>query len=192
MVTVDMYIAYICLMTGTHRRRILPRDLFVSILLSLRGSSMRTWKLLGGIAVIVLLLFTVACAQTPAAAKPVVTVYKSPTCGCCTSWVDYLDDNGFAVMTEDVTYEELHELRATHGVPQELASCHTALVDGYVIEGHVPADLIETMLQEQLDVAGLAVPGMPAGAPGMDGANPQPYDIFVFAEDGTASVYAQR
>ena len=153
---------------------------------------MRTWKLLGGIAVIVLLVFTVACAQTPASAKPVVTVYKSPTCGCCTGWVDHMYDNGFAVVTQNVTYEELHDMRTTYGVPQELASCHTALVEDYVIEGHVPADLIATILQDKADVAGLAVPGMPAGAPGMDGANPQPFDVFAFSNDGTASVYAQR
>lgn len=153
---------------------------------------MRTRILFGGIAVIALLVVTAACSQTPASAKPVVTVYKSPTCGCCTGWVDHLYDSGFAVITKNVTYEQLNNMKATYGVPQELASCHTALVEEYVIEGHVPADLIATMLQEKADVAGLAVPGMPAGAPGMDGANPQPYDVFAFADDGTASVYARR
>lgn len=152
---------------------------------------MRRRNLIGVIGAIVLLAFTVACAQTPAAAKPIVTVYKSPTCGCCTGWIDHLYDSGFAVVTQNVTYEELNAMKATYGVPQDLASCHTALVEDYVIEGHVPADLIATMLQEKMDVAGLAVPGMPAGAPGMDGT-PQPYDVFAFSYDGTATVYAQR
>ncbi|MFQ5889512.1 MAG: DUF411 domain-containing protein [Gemmatimonadota bacterium] len=119
-----------------------------------------------------------------------VTVYKSPTCGCCSKWVDHLRKSGFEVVALDVT--DLVSVKARHGVPPELSSCHTATVEGYVIEGHVPADLIARLLEERPEVAGLAVPGMPMGSPGMEGARKDPYDILAFDREGNARVYASR
>src|SRR5581483_11767934 len=94
----------------------------------------------------------------------VVTVYKDPSCGCCTKWVKHLSANGFVVSPRDVA--NMDEIKRTMNVPKDLQSCHTAVVDRYVIEGHVPADVIKKMLKEKPDVLGLAVPGMPTGSPG--------------------------
>ena len=125
------------------------------------------------------------------AAAPVpITVYKSPSCGCCKKWVEHLGSNGFAVTAKDM--DDLDEVKATFGVPAELQSCHTATVGKYVIEGHVPADLIQKMLKENPAITGLAVPGMPAGSPGMEGGSAEPYDVVAFDQKGKRSVYAKR
>ncbi|HEX7120078.1 MAG TPA: DUF411 domain-containing protein [Longimicrobiales bacterium] len=123
-------------------------------------------------------------------AAPTITVYKSPTCGCCTKWVEHLREHGFEVVTHDT--RNVSEVKATSGVPGELASCHTAIVDGYVVEGHVPADLILRMLKERPEIAGLAVPGMPMGSPGMEGPYAEEYDVVAFRRDGSTEVYASR
>jgi hypothetical protein len=127
-----------------------------------------------------------------AAAKPTVTVYKSPTCGCCKLWVTHLKDNGFPVKAEDL--ENLAPIKKQHGVPEALASCHTALVEGYVVEGHVPADLIDRLLRERPQVAGIAVPGMPIGSPGMEvPARPaERYQVLTFDRAGRTSIFATR
>lgn len=104
----------------------------------------------------------------------------------------HLLSNGFEVETIDLDYGELDALKAQHGVPLELYSCHTALVDGYVIEGHVPADVIDTLLSERPDIVGLGVPGMPAGSPGMEGGDQVPFDVVAFTQDGETWVYASR
>jgi hypothetical protein len=109
--------------------------------------------------------------STPADATEVL-VYKSPTCSCCNKWIAYLEDNGFRVKTENVA--DPSQIKAYHGVTPRLASCHTALVEGYVVEGHVPAGDIRRLLAERPKVKGLAVPGMPAGAPGMEGPRKSP------------------
>lgn len=123
-------------------------------------------------------------------ASPSITVYKSPTCGCCAKWVDHLEANGFDV--ESIDTRETALMKARYGVPHDLTSCHTAVVEGYVVEGHVPAEEILKMLEEDPDIAGLAVPGMPMGSPGMEGARVDAYDILAFQKDGTRSVYASR
>jgi len=127
-----------------------------------------------------------------AASRPLVTVYKSPTCGCCTLWVAHLKDAGFPVKAEDVA--DVAPIKDKHGVPKGLASCHTALVDGYVIEGHVPADLIDRLLADRPRVVGLAVPGMPLGSPGMEapGRAPERYQILTFDHSGRTGVFATR
>ncbi|MEE8134778.1 MAG: DUF411 domain-containing protein [Gemmatimonadales bacterium] len=102
----------------------------------------------------------------------------------------HLQANGFAVTVVDT--DNFGPVKAEHGVARELQGCHTALVDGYVVEGHVPADLIYKMLEERPAITGLAVPGMPAGPPGMEGPNPQPYNVIAFAKNGKVSVYARR
>ena len=130
--------------------------------------------------------------RASAAAKPIVNVYKSPTCGCCKLWVTHLKDNGFPTTAEDVA--DLGSVKKKHGVPEALQSCHTALVDGYVVEGHVPADLIDRLLADRPQVMGIAVPGMPIGSPGMEvpGRAADRYQILTFDRTGRTTVFATR
>jgi len=100
-----------------------------------------------------------------AIAGPLITVYKTPSCGCCVKWVEYLQKEGFQVKA--VNRDDLAPIKQRAGVPPAMSACHTALVDGYVIEGHVPAQAIRKLLQERPDTRGLAVPGMPVNSPGM-------------------------
>lgn len=125
-------------------------------------------------------------------ADAVVTVYRSPTCGCCKAWEDHLREAGFTV--ESIETPAMDIVKAENGVPRPLQACHTALVDGYVVEGHVPADEIARMLRDRPDVRGLAVPGMPVGSPGMEipGRPAQFYEVFAFSGDGSAEVWATR
>ena len=144
-----------------------------------------------GIVLAVLMLVSVA-AWAQRDQKPTIDVYKTSTCGCCHIWVEHLRSSGFTVRTTDV--EDLSAIKARHGVPSKLQSCHTGVVDGYVVEGHVPAADIQKMLKERPKVAGLAVPGMPIGSPGMEvkGVTPQPFDVMAFEKSGTSSVYASH
>ena len=107
-------------------------------------------------------------------------------------WVGHLQANGFEVQTRDLSESGLREINAKYGITNSLVSCHTAVVNGYVIEGHVPADLIKRLLKERPAVTGLAVPGMPDAAPGMEGPNPLPYDVLAFDRKGHVRVYARR
>jgi hypothetical protein len=118
-----------------------------------------------------------------------ITIYKSRTCGCCAEWVDYLQANGFATTVQDE--EEMDRLKDELGVPQALRSCHTAVTDQYLIEGHVPAPDIHRILAERPKIAGLAAPGMPAQSPGMaePGAEPRGYDVLAFQRDGTTRIF---
>lgn len=119
-----------------------------------------------------------------------IIVYKSATCGCCKEWVKHLQANGFSVKAQDVN--DLKSYKTANGVPAKLASCHTATVDGYVIEGHVPANDIKRLLRERPAVSGLAVPGMPVGSPGMEqGAHKDRYEVLTFDKQGKTGVYAQ-
>jgi hypothetical protein len=124
------------------------------------------------------------------AAAPRVLVHKTPTCGCCADWVKHLRTNGFEVAVHDIPSTAAEQQRL--GVPANLQSCHTAEVDGYVIEGHVPADLVRRLLSERPQIAGLAVPGMPAGSPGMEMGYKEPYEVIAFEKSGRTSVYARR
>jgi hypothetical protein len=135
-----------------------------------------------GIAVAATLVVTRA-----ATAATLIEVHKSPTCGCCGKWVEHLRSNGFAVTVNET--DKLDALRAKVGVPAALTSCHTALVDGYVVEGHVPAKDIRRLLAERPKALGLAVPGMPAEAPGMDASHGGGYDVLLFQADGATRVY---
>ncbi len=121
------------------------------------------------------------------AQQTVVEVYKSPTCGCCSDWIKHLQQNGFTVKTHEV--RDTSAYRAKFGVPDQLGSCHTALVGGYAIEGHVPAREIKRLLAERPKAKGLAVPGMPMGAPGMEGPRSDPYEVLLFQADGKYAVY---
>jgi hypothetical protein len=117
-----------------------------------------------------------------AAANPVVTVHKDPNCGCCSGWADHLRAAGFPVEVHEAT--DLAPIKQQHGIPPELAACHTAVVSGYAIEGHVPALAIQRLLAERPNARGLAVPGMPVGSPGMEGGTPQPYTVVLFGPAG--------
>ncbi|HEU0015764.1 MAG TPA: DUF411 domain-containing protein [Longimicrobium sp.] len=130
-----------------------------------------------------------AGAQAPVPGTRLV-VYKSPTCGCCIKWVDHVKAAGFDVEVHDTA--NVAPVKRANGLPQHLDSCHTALVNGYVIEGHVPAEVIARLLRERPNVAGIAVPGMPMGSPGMEGPTKQPYDVVAFTKDGKVSVYESR
>ncbi len=120
---------------------------------------------------------------------PTVTVFKSPTCGCCSMWVEHLEASGFTVDARD--RDDMTAVKDSLGLPSDLASCHTGVVDGYVIEGHVPAQHIAQLLDERPDVLGLSVPGMPIGSPGMErGDRVDPYDVLVVDSNGEAAVFA--
>ena len=136
----------------------------------------------------------VAAAFAPASAlaqkAPVVEVWRSPACGCCGGWVKHLQQNGFATKVNMV--EDTAPMRRKLGMPERLGSCHTALVDGYVIEGHVPAADIRRLLKQKPEAIGLTAPGMPAGSPGMDVPSSPPYDVLLVARDGNTSVWQRH
>lgn len=139
----------------------------------------------------------VAPAGTPTvtpAAKTVIVVYKSPTCGCCKNWVDHVRAAGFVAEVHDLPEEELQARKTKLGVGPRLASCHTAIVNGYVVEGHVPAADIQRMLQEKPAIAGIAAPGMPVGSPGMEvpGGRKDKYDVVAFTKSGSTKVFASH
>ena len=106
--------------------------------------------------------------------------------------MSHLEKNGFKVEKKVVFGKNFADLKRKHGVPETLSACHTALIEGYVIEGHVPADLIYKLLKEKPPVLGLAVPGMPVGSPGMEGGKPEPYEVLTFDKNGKTTVYAKR
>jgi hypothetical protein len=123
--------------------------------------------------------------------QPQVTVFKDPNCGCCKVWVDHLRKHAFTVTTKDTS--DLAPIKNSARVPADHRSCHTAFVNGYVIEGHVPAEDIKRLLAEKPKVAGLAVGGMPIGSPGMEvGNRKQAYDVVAFNRDGTTRVFAKH
>jgi len=126
----------------------------------------------------------------PAAqAGQAITVYKTATCGCCGKWVDHLKASGFAPTVHVV--ETTAASPARKGVPAALHSCHSATLEGYNVEGHVPAEIIQRLLKERPKVAGIAVPGMPAGSPGMESPNAEPYDVIAYDSNGKTSVFAR-
>ena len=134
-------------------------------------------------------LALIACAQAATAAT--IEVVKSPYCGCCTQWVQYLRAEGFEVRVTEA--EDVTPTAQRLGVPGELRSCHTASIEGYAIEGHVPAADIRRLLDERPDAAGLSVPGMPIGSPGMEqGGRHQPYATILFTRDGRQQVFARH
>lgn len=121
--------------------------------------------------------------------QPVIEVYKSATCGCCTQWIDHLRENGFKVNPHDVPNTATY--RTKFGVPAAMGSCHTGTIGGYALEGHVPAADIKRLLKEKPKAAGLAVPGMPMGSPGMEvaGEAADAYDVLLFQASGKYTVY---
>jgi hypothetical protein len=117
-----------------------------------------------------------------------VLVYKSPSCGCCGQWAKHMRRNGFEVSVKNI--DNISPIKERAGVPYDLESCHTAFIGGYVVEGHVPAENIRKMLADRPDIKGLAVPGMPASAPGMDSPENEPYTVYSFDAAGKTRAYA--
>ena len=152
-------------------------------------NSTRRFKL---IAQGVLLAFGATSAAVAVAAETQkVDVYKSPTCGCCTLWVDHMKQAGFRVEAHDAN--NVAPYRQRFGVPDSMASCHTAVVGGYAIEGHVPAVDIKRLLREKPKAAGIAVPGMVQGSPGMEqGSGKDPYKTMLFTKDGRSTIFASH
>ena len=137
-----------------------------------------------------LLIVSVGIFTQNVKAESEMTVYKSPTCGCCDKWITHMEDNGFKVSAIDVL--EMNIVKEQYGIDRRLASCHTALVDGYYIEGHVPATDVKRLLSEKPDIAGLTVPGMPVGSPGMEmGERKDPYYVIAVDKDGDIEVFNQ-
>lgn len=127
------------------------------------------------------------------APKTAVEVWKDASCGCCKEWVRHLEENGFSVVVHDTGNAQM---RARLGIPQKFGSCHTALVGGYAVEGHVPARDIQRLLKERPAAAGLAAPGMPVGSPGMDDpayrGRRDPFDVLLVLKSGEARVFASH
>lgn len=136
---------------------------------------------------ILLALFTFPVA---ALAAGEVVMHKDPYCGCCSAWADHMRSNGFEV--KELISHDMSSIKLAHGLTRELASCHTAVIDGYVIEGHVPAADVKRLLEERPEVAGLSVPGMPMGSPGMEGPVSQPYNVVTFSKDGKVEVFSRH
>lgn len=117
-----------------------------------------------------------------------IVVHRSPTCSCCEKWVAHLRENQFTI--KDIVTDDMQAIKAKYGVPAEMASCHTAIINGYVVEGHVPADDIKTLLKIKPNVIGIAVPGMPVGTPGMEmGAKKDAYDVVSFDDQHRSRIF---
>ena len=128
--------------------------------------------------------------QTNTVAEPQIIVYKTPTCGCCAEWVSYLQDNGFKVKSHDLN--DLTNVKIDNGLTDpRLASCHTAIVDGYVVEGHVPVADIRRLLNEKPDIIGITAPGMPQLSPGMNSIEPIGYDVLSFDQNGNIRLFSR-
>ncbi|MBM3275590.1 MAG: DUF411 domain-containing protein [Gemmatimonadetes bacterium] len=136
-------------------------------------------------------LATIAGGRLAAQAKPALTVYKDPNCGCCAKWADHMKANGFTATVKDTA--DMPAIKAKHHVGDALQSCHTTLVGDYVIEGHVPAVDVKRLLAEKpKGIVGLTIPGMPASAPGMDLTPFKPYDVLTFDVKGKTTVFAKH
>ncbi len=131
-------------------------------------------------------------ASAPAAQRPLVVVHKTPTCGCCTAWVDHMRQAGFPVEVRDSV--DLHPVKSRLGVPPGKGSCHTAEVGGYLVEGHVPAEDVARLLDERPRARGLVLPGMPIGSPGMEAPDGrvEPYTVELVAEDGSVVPFSRH
>lgn len=120
-------------------------------------------------------------------------IWHNPTCSCCIDWVKHLEENGFTPRVNSSTPGELAAVKQKLGIPDAVASCHTAEIGGYAIEGHVPADDVKRLLEEKPDAVGLAVPGMPIGSPGMEyGDVKEPYEVLLVKKDGSTEVFAKH
>jgi len=152
----------------------------------------RSTQILALAAALVTISLTTAAVRNgssaPPAKKPTITVYKDPNCGCCKNWIAYLAKHGYTVVAKDTP--GMTEIKHSLGVPDALTACHTAVVNGYLIEGHVSAEDIDRLLATKPTIAGIAVPGMPMSSPGMDGPRTQGYQVLSFDKTGHTKVFA--
>lgn len=139
---------------------------------------------------IILFLLTTAPGAEAAETNPGITVYRDPGCRCCGGWMEHLANQG--LQPENVPTSDMDTLKQSYGVPDDLSSCHTAIIDGYVIEGHVPVEDIKRLIADHPDVVGIAVPGMPIGTPGMEsGEERESFTVFSFDEQGHTDTFNQ-
>jgi hypothetical protein len=145
-------------------------------------------------AVVFVAAFGVATAQQkPVSSRTAIVVYKTPTCGCCGMWVEHMRQNGFQPEVHDVSAEQVRAVSNAAGLSEAGASCHTAKVGNYIVEGHVPAADVQRMLKEKPAIAGIAAPGMPVGSPGMEmGGRKDAYDVISFTKAGKTAVFAKH
>jgi hypothetical protein len=147
---------------------------------------------------VLVVAFAVALAAGVAAqsqkSAPTMEVFKSPTCGCCSKWVEHVQEGGFTVKVTDLSDQALDALKQKHGIPRTAQSCHTGLIDGYVVEGHVPVAEVHRLLKERPAISGIAVGGMPLGSPGMEvpGQRPQTYNVVTFDKQGAIKVFSTQ
>jgi len=153
-----------------------------------KSNRVAVW-MLGALASVAVVMTAVLLVPKPAEAAD-ITVYKSPTCGCCGKWVDHLKANGFDVEVKQ--RRDMRPIKRELGIKPALQSCHTGIINGYVIEGHVPAADIKRLLEERPQVRGLAVPGMPAGSPGMESPRPVPYEVVSFDASGNTETFSRH
>lgn len=150
-----------------------------------KSSKSRLLLVVGGALVIALAGFGIFNRQS--SASDAVIVYKTPTCGCCGGWIEHLEANGFEVEVNDL--DNLTGIKNVHHVPTGMRTCHTGLVGGYVVEGHVPAEFVQRLLDEKPDIEGIGVPGMPIGSPGIEGSYRESYDVLAFNSQGRTAVW---
>jgi hypothetical protein len=146
-------------------------------------------KILKAFLAMCLLVINVGVSAESVDGKPIdIVVYRSPSCGCCGKWLEHLKQNNFNV--KDIVTDNVQAIKDKYGVSKEMASCHTAIVDGYVVEGHVPANDIKTLMKTKTKVVGIAVPGMPAGTPGMEmGGKKEPYNVMSFDRENHYQIF---
>ena len=136
------------------------------------------------------LMLLLSILSTPGWAAPRIEVFKSPTCGCCEAWVHHLQENGFDVSVQET--QNLQPVKERAHIPPGKGSCHTSFIEGYVVEGHVPASDIKRLLEERPEAQGLTVPRMPIGSPGMEmGKRRDAYKVLLFQQDGSTEVFSE-
>lgn len=154
----------------------------------------RSTQILALAAALVTISLTTAAVRSgspvPPTKKPTITVYKDPNCGCCKNWIAYLAKHGYTVVAKDTP--DMTEIKHSLGVPAGLTACHTGVVNGYIVEGHVSAEDIDRLLAQKPTIAGLAVPGMPMSSPGMDGPRTEGYKVLAFDKTGKTQVFASH
>ena len=139
-------------------------------------------------AVLLVSLFTL-----PATAAPLLDVYLGPRCGCCSDWVTYMEEQGFETKSTEMKPADVFPTKKKARIPEGKESCHTAFIDGYSIEGHVPAEDVKRLLEQRPDAVGLTVPGMPIGSPGMEmGDRKDPYEVLLINNDGSTEVVSRH
>jgi hypothetical protein len=140
----------------------------------------------------IVLAMAMVLLPTSVAFAGVAEVFKTAGCGCCEGWITHVRDHGLELLVHNIDMGEMARIKVEAGIGPDRASCHTTMIGGYVIEGHVPFADIARLLEERPDALGLATPGMPASAPGMEGAGEAPYDVLLLFKDGGAAVFARH